>query len=361
MRQENGRERGTDSSRPTWSDCKNPTLRLLGPRAMTLQEEEIPSPAPGEVLLRVTAVGICGSDLHWWEEGGIGESKLERPLVLGHEFAGHVETGRLAGARVAVEPSIHCAVCDLCRRGHPNLCESVRFAGHGEIDGALRRWIAWPESLLFPLPDNVSDAAGAMLEPLGVALHTLDLAHFRLGESAAVIGCGPIGLMILQLLRRAGASWIAATDRLPHRLEAARKYGADFCSLAKGEEVESILRQRSAGVDVVFEAAGDRQALEACVEIATRGGRVLLVGIPPDDQICFSAAVSRRKGLTVKLVRRMKHTYPRATWLVSSGLVEVESLITHRFSLEEYDGAFAAATRREGLKVLLEPWRAPGG
>ena len=149
--------------------------RLYGARDLRLPDEPPPAVPAGHSLVRVTAVGLCGSDLHWYGEGGIGDARVERPLVVGHEFAGVVEGGPRRGQRVAVDPAMPCERCASCRAGHHNLCPHVRFAGSGEQDGALSEFVAWPSALLHPLPDELSDADGAMLEPLGVAIHAVEL------------------------------------------------------------------------------------------------------------------------------------------------------------------------------------------
>lgn len=327
-------------------------LRLHSPGDLRLHEEPIPVPGEGEKLLRVTAVGICGSDLHWFNEAGIGDSRLDRPLILGHEFTALTENGQ----RVAVDPSIPCGTCEYCLRGDPNLCESLLFAGHANQDGALCQSLAWPERCLHPLPDAISDSQGVLLEPLGIAIHAVDLAHLHVGMSVGVFGCGPVGLLILQLARLAGAKKVLATDLLPHRLEAARSLGADETYL-----VGNSYTNREAGLvdgqrlDVVFEVAGENAAVEMAIAAARPGGKVILVGIPADDRTSFTASVARRKGLTLKLVRRMKLTYPRAIALVESGKVDVRSLVTHTFSLDQAAEAFATAARREGLKVIITP------
>jgi L-iditol 2-dehydrogenase len=309
-------------------------------------------PAAGEKLLRVSAVGICGSDLHWLNEAGIGDTHLEKPLVLGHEFTALTDEGQ----RVAVDPSIACGSCEYCKRGDPNFCEHLVFAGHGEQDGAFREMIAWPERCLFPLPGAISDLEGVMLEPLGIAIHAVDLAHLRVGTSVGIFGCGPIGLLILQLARLAGAGYILTTDVLPHRVEMSRRIGADEAHLVEDGSMEpGLLLDRKRGLDVVFEAAGENLAVEMAVAAARPGGKVILVGIPADDRTSFKASEARRKGLTLKLVRRMKLTYPRAIQLVESGAVDVRSLVTHTFSLDRAIEAFAVAERREGLKVIITP------
>ncbi len=201
-------------------------LRLHGAHDVQLHQEPMPVPKTDEQLLRVTAVGVCGSDLHWFAESGIGDARLSRPLVLGHEFAGVVDSGPHRGQRVAVDPAIPCEQCEFCLEGHPNLCANIHFAGHGSDDGALREYMAWPERNFYPIPDTFTDADGVMLEPLGVAIHAVDLGHLRPGMTVGVFGCGPIGLLIVQLARAAGATRVFGTDVLPHRLEAARSFGA---------------------------------------------------------------------------------------------------------------------------------------
>jgi L-iditol 2-dehydrogenase len=312
------------------------------------------------MLVSVKAVGVCGSDLHWFSEAGIGDAQLKRPLVLGHEFAGETEDGQ----RVAVDPAIPCWNCEFCLQGHPNLCTFLIFAGHGEQDGALQECIAWNKKSLFPIPDSFSFADGAMLEPLGVAIHSVDLGKLKAGMTVGVFGCGPIGLLIVQLARLAGATNIFATDVLPHRLEAAKSFGANHAFLAGdssgvGDPVASSVEMiwaatKGHGVDVTFEAAGVQNAVDDAFAAVRPGGKVILVGIPNDDKTSFSAATARRKGLTIKLVRRMKHTYARAIDLVSNGLVDVRSFVTHRFPLDQAAEAFHVAARREGLKVMIE-------
>jgi L-iditol 2-dehydrogenase len=330
------------------------SLRLHGRADLRLHEEDRPEPRDGETLVRVTAVGVCGSDLHWFAEGRIGETGLARPLVLGHELAGVTEDGR----RVALDPAIPCRACGVCLEGHPNLCEGIRFAGHGEDDGGLREWLAWPERCLIPLPDSLSDADGAMLEPLGVALHAVDLAHLRPGARVGVFGCGPIGLLVLQAARLQGVSRLFATDlgERPHRLEAARRLGAVVFPAEGGREARAIrdaLGDR--GLDAAIEAAGENAAVDAAIEAVRPGARVVLAGIPAEERTSFKAATARRKGLTLVLSRRMKDTYPRAIHLAQSGQVDLRSPVTHRFPLERGLEAFSVAVRREGLKVLVQP------
>jgi L-iditol 2-dehydrogenase len=317
-------------------------------------EEPEPTAGPGEELVRVTAVGICGSDLHWWDEAGIGDAVIGRPLVLGHEAAGVIEAGPRRGTRVAIDPAISCGRCRPCLDGYRNLCLNIRFAGHGDQDGAMRELLAWPSDLLHPLPDSVTDTDGALLEPLGVAIHALDLGHVRLGARVAVVGCGPIGLLLIAALRTAGASHIAAFEPLPHRREAALRYGADVClrpDILPGDLRELV----GEGADTVFEMAGTADAVTLSMAAARPGGRVVLGGIPSDDRITFEAATARRKGLTIAMVRRMNDVYGRAIALAAAGSFSLAPLVTDRFGLASAGPAFGIAAKRKGLKVVIEP------
>lgn len=337
-------------------------LRLHDKGDLRLHPESEPVPGSGESLIDVTAVGICGSDLHWFSDMGIGDAHLERPMILGHEFAGIVKNGPHQGERVAVDPAITCGRCEYCLEGNPNFCVEILFAGTSEQDGAFRESMVWPTRNLHPLPDSLDNADGAMLEPLGVAIHTVDLGHVKPGMTVGVFGCGPIGILTIQMARVAGATRIIATDKLAHRLDAAREFGANVAIQAsdEGQEREALMREtKGRGMDVTFEAAGEKSAVETAIEAAKPGARVVLCGIPSVDITTFTASTARRKGLTIKLVRRMKHVYPRAIRLAESGQVDVRSIVTHRFSLADADQAFQVANRREGLKILVEPSTTP--
>jgi len=315
--------------------------RLHGAGDIRVVREAARPGGQGEVRVQVAAVGLCGSDLHWFAEGSIGEARLGHPLALGHELTGRLDDGRL----VAVDPAIPCGDCVACRGGDEHLCERSRFAGHSVTDGGLRSVLWWPERLVRVLPESLTPEEGALLEPLGVALHALDLGHLRLGRSAAVIGCGPIGLMLIQLLLAGGAARVVAADPLPHRRRAAARFGAQ----AAGPELAG------ADVDTAFEVAGTDDAVDAAMTVVRPGGRVVLAGIPGDDRTSFRASVARRKGLTIAMSRRMNDAYPRAIALAASGRVDLASLVTRTAPLAEVADAFAAAARREGLKVVVRP------
>jgi L-iditol 2-dehydrogenase len=340
--------------------------RLYTVGDLRVADEPAPSAGPGMSLVRVTAVGICGSDLHWWDEGAIGDAKLTHPLVLGHEGAGVIAEGPRSGERVAIDPAIPCETCRACRDGYRNLCYRLKFSGHGETDGMMREFMAWPTSALHPLPDRVSDADGAMLEPLGVAIHSVDLGHLPFGGTASVIGCGPIGLLLIQVLKAAGASSVLAVEPLAHRREAAARLGADqvadSAAVPAGGLTGAIggiggIGGIGDGVDVAFEAAGNDEGVELAMASVRPGGRVVLAGIPGDDFIRFGASLARRKGLTIAMVRRMNEVYPRAISLAERGVVDLGSVVTSRSGLGEIPEAFGDAARRTGLKAIIEPER----
>ncbi|MCX6903496.1 MAG: alcohol dehydrogenase catalytic domain-containing protein, partial [Verrucomicrobia bacterium] len=212
--------------------------QLHGPSDLRI--ERVPHPGPpgrGEVLLRVKVTGVCGSDLHSYLDARIGDTPIQTPLVLGHEFSGVVEAvgpGSLdghfenlkPGTRVAVDPAQPCRRCELCEKGHPNLCRRLHFCGNYPDGGSLCEWMHMPARSCFPVPKTIDYVEAALLEPLGVAVHAVDLAQIKVASSAAILGAGPIGLLILQVMKLAGADPIFITDKLPWRLKLAQKFGA---------------------------------------------------------------------------------------------------------------------------------------
>jgi L-iditol 2-dehydrogenase len=319
----------------------------------------------------VTAVGVCGSDLHHYLDFRIGDTVIQSPIVLGHEFAGVVEAvGPEAldgngqplqpGQRVAVDPATPCYRCEMCEAGHPNLCYRLHFCGLWPDDGALQEYMLCPARSCFPLPPGVSDIAGALLEPLGIAIHAVDLGKLRVAHSVAVLGCGPIGLLIVRLARLSGADPIYAFDCFPWRAAKAREWGATVAqTLDEADPVEFIQRETGGrGVDVVFEAAWADESVQQGAQMARHGARLVLVGIPSEDRFTLQHSVARRKGLTIVMSRRMKHTYRRALHLARQGkaAVDLEDMVSHRFPLQQTAEAFRLnAAYEEGVhKVVVE-------
>jgi L-iditol 2-dehydrogenase len=342
--------------------------RLHGPG--DLRVEEVPHPGPpghGEVLLRVTATGICGSDLHSYQDGCIGDSVVKSPLILGHEFAGVVEEigpdsvgGNFeplrVGARVAVDPAQPCGRCEMCERGDPNLCRRLHFCGNYPDNGSLCQWMHMPARSCFPVPDSIDDESAALLEPLGVAIHAVDLGKIRVGDSVAILGAGAIGLLILQVVKLSGVGRVFISDKFSWRLQLAERFGGIPINCDSEDPVRRVLKETDGrGVDVVIEAAWGGEAITQAIELARPGGRVVLVGIPSEDRCAFKHSTARRKGLTIVFSRRMKHCYPRAIRLVEQGRVDLQSLITHRFLLERAAEAFAlnAEYKDNVVKVIV--------
>lgn len=343
--------------------------RLFGPKDIRVQAEAPPpAPAPGEVLLKVATVGVCGSDLHMYETGRIGYTDITEPFILGHEFMGEiVALGADAlggehqplqvGQRVAVEPAVPCWRCELCEHGHPNLCPNHHFYGLFPEEGALRERMLVSARNCFPMPDALTDDAGPLLETLGVAIHAIDLSKIRIGHSIAVIGVGPVGLLITRLAALAGAARVIAFDKLDWRLQKACDWGATQAfNVDRQDPVQAVMGLTGGrGVDVAIEAAWADHSVQQAADMARYGGRLTLVGIPPDDQLRLKHSVARRKGLTIMMSRRMKHTYPRAIELALSGAVKLEELVSHRFDLAETAAAYASnAAYEDGVnKVVL--------
>lgn len=320
--------------------------RLHGARQLELRDEAPPVPAHGHHLVSVTAVGICGSDLHWYTQGNIGDATLSRPIVPGHEFAGQIVSGPRSGEKVAIEPARPCFRCDQCLAGNHNLCSRVRFAGHAEHDGGLREFVTWEDHALFTVPESLTPAETAMLEPLGVAIHAWDLGHHKVAEPVAVVGAGPIGLCAAQLAQSAGAMEVVVVEPKKYRRETARNLGITALS---PEDISSD----SDRFPVVFEFAGNDAAIVESLTLARPGGTIVVGGIPDDDRTAFPAALARRKGLTFRFSRRMNNSYPRAIALAAQAQVNLKCLVSHTFPLERVSEAFERAVARDGLKIMV--------
>lgn len=333
-------------------------LFIHGPNDARVAPFNLREGRPDEVLLDVAAVGLCGSDLHYYKDGGIGAAVIKAPFVPGHEFGGFLcedlePLGLPKGALVAVDPNKACGHCEWCHEGHFNLCPNVEFIGAPPFDGAMTDRIWVPKSQIVPLPAAFDPLEAVMLEPLGVAIHAVDLAKPKLLERVAVLGCGPIGLLVIQVLKAAGAGEILACDPLPHRRDTAKKIGADKV----GASVAEIVEWSAGGCPLTLEATNSPVGFRDAVTATRIGGRVVLVGIPDGDTYTLPAADARRRGLKIKFARRMGEVYPRAIALVAAGKVDVRSVVSHTVGLEEAPAVFAAlAANAPGyIKALIDP------
>ncbi len=337
-------------------------VKLYGPGDMRLVDVEKPSPGPGEALVRVKAVGVCASDVHYYHEGRIGDAVVTEPIIMGHEFAGVIAelgegvTGLKVGDPVAVEPAVSCGECELCRAGEINICREIKFCGTPPYDGSLREYIAWPAENCVPVPEEWSMPEVAMLEPLAVGVYGVEMAEPVQGKSVAILGAGAIGLSLLQAAKAAGCGQVTVTDLIPERLEIARKLGADVALDANDPEVVRNVVGSSMGMDIVFEAAGENDAVCQATEIVRPGGMLVVGGIPREDRMCVTASVIRRKGLTIKMIRRSRNTLHRSIELVKQGRIDVSPFVTHTFPVERVVEAFEQAMTRSGgvLRAVVE-------
>lgn len=342
-------------------------IRWHGPQDMRLEEAPIPMPRAHEALIRIGSTGVCGSDLHYYLDGRIGIQVVEPPLVLGHEYAGVVEAlgadadPTLLGKRVAVEPGIPCLRCEFCQTGHYNVCREMFFPGGPGCDGALCEYITVHAAFCFPIPDDMTMAQAAMIEPVAVALHTIELAALKPGDTAAIFGLGPIGLLTAQVAKQNGADVLYGADLLEYRLKAGEKAGVDRGYLAQTGDVEATIawlmeETKGRGVDVAIDCTNRSEGLALAVLAARPAGRCVLTGISGEEYDTLPVSVARRRELTLQWCRRFRHNFPAAIRLVASGKIEVNSLITHSFPLAQTREAFelVAANADGVLKVSID-------
>lgn len=338
-------------------------LRLHKPFDMRLHDEPVPEPKPDEVLVQVKSVGICGSDVHYYREGGIGDQVITSPFILGHEFSGVIaEVGSgvgdlKPGTRVAVEPGKPCFQCKPCKRGLINLCRKIQFFGTPPVDGSFREYLTWPANLVVPIPDTMSFDEAAMIEPLAVGVYSADLAEIKGGEMVAVLGAGAIGLSCLQAAKAAGAEFAIVSEPIAERRELAVKLGADAVIDPTTTDAPHAIMDATDGdgADVVFEAAGEVETCEQSAFAAKSAGTIVIVGIPEEDIYRFNATIARRRELTVRFARRSRNATRRSIDLAASGKIDVASYVTHTFPLEKAAEAFELAhEKRDGaLRVVI--------
>jgi L-iditol 2-dehydrogenase len=321
--------------------------QLVGVRRFEFAEAPQPDPGPGEVQVRVQAVGICGSDIHVYAEGGIGDTPCVYPMVIGHEPAGVVArvgagvTGLAPGDLVACEPAVFCYHCEPCRSGRHNLCRELRFLSMPGEPGFFREAVNLPLDNALALPRNLSPAEGALVEPLAVVLHSMKLGAPAVGETAVVIGAGPIGLLTVALLRLAGAGRVLALEPLPHRRELALRMGADAALPADGEGVAAALADtRGRGVDLVVDCAAKGDTANQALELARPGARVVYTGIPSEIRVPLEFHRWRRKELALFQVRRSSGEGPAARDLLVRERARFAPLLTHERPLDRIAEAF---------------------
>lgn len=335
--------------------------------AKDLRVEEVPVPQitdPYQALVKIEAIGICGSDVHYYEHGGIGDFIVEEPMIIGHESGGTVvEVGEAVtnvkpGDRVAIEPGYTCGRCEYCKQGRYNLCPDVVFMSTPPIDGAMCEYKVWPADYAFKLPEAMDTEEGAMMEPLAVGMWAAQRARVKPGDAVAILGSGPIGLVTLQAAALHGAYPLYVTDVVPSRLEFARQLGAtEVINAAETDAVEALLELSDGGLEVALECAGVETTMHQALQVVKRGGRVQFVGMGPMTLDNFPVWDMTLNELELSGLFRYANCYPPSIAAVASGQVDVKSLITHRFPLAETPEAFEFVInhRDQVIKGVITP------
>lgn len=328
---------------------------LTAPRALEVRERPVPHPRRDEVLVRVQAVGVCGSDVHYYEHGRIGRHVVREPLVLGHEASGtvvavgaDVPEGRV-GQRVSLEPGVPCRRCDLCRRGRYNLCPDVVFFATPPVDGAFAEYVVIAADFAHPVPGSLSDDAAALLEPLSVAIWANRKAQVQAGSSVLVAGAGPVGLLVAGVARARGAAQVAVSDVDPHRRDLALRLGATEVVDPVAGPLDPAL-----AVDAFVDCSGAPAAVAAGVPAVGPGGRVVLVGMGADEMTLPVSLIQDRE-ITLTGTFRYADTWPEAVALAGQGLIDLDALVTGHVDLDHVEEALAPDPADRHVKLVVTP------
>lgn len=338
---------------------------LTALRRFDIVDRPLNDPGPGELQVRVSAVGICGSDMHAYSEGGVGENPCTYPMVIGHEPSGVVVktgpgvTGISPGDRGAMEPALYCYHCENCMRGRHNICANLRFMSAGLEPGYFREYVNIPVANFLPVPADMSLELAALAEPMSIALHSMVFAHVKLGETAVVFGAGPIGLLTIAVLKLSGAGRIWAVEPVPHRREQAKLVGADAVidPDAVDPAVQVMRDTGKRGVDVAVDCASKHDMINQCIRAVAHGGRVVLTGIPVETQIGVNIHQFRNKEAAIFNVRRSNHEGHLGVGLLRDHPGLFAPLVTHNRPLDKINQAFALNEKYEdGVgKLLVRP------
>lgn len=320
-----------------------------------IQERPIPQPKENEVLVKVEYVGICGSDLHYYESGRIGDFVVEPPFVLGHEAGGTVvEVGAKVkhlkpGDRVALEPGKTCGECEFCKQGKYNLCEDVVFFATPPVDGVFQEYVAHEAGLCFKLPENVSTMEGALIEPLAVGMHAASQGGAHLGQTAVVTGAGCIGLVSLLSLKAMGVSKVIVVDVMEKRLQKALELGADAVINGREEDTPARIKEltEGRGFDLGIETAGTQITASQLIKGAKKGGTIVFVGYSASGEMTLPVGMALDKELNFKTVFRYRNIYPMAIDAVAAGKINIKNIVTNYFELDDIQNALDACVKNK--------------
>lgn len=341
---------------------KTAVMKAIG--KIELEEREIPQLKEGEVLIKIGYVGICGSDVHYFETGAIGDFVVKPPFVLGHEAAGTVVAlgegvdSLKIGDRVAMEPGKTCGHCEFCRTGRYNLCPDVQFFATPPYDGVFQEYVAYDASMCFRLPDNVSLMEGALIEPLAVGFHAANQGGAHIGQKAVVFGSGCIGLMCLLALKAEGVTEVYVVDVIDKRLEKAMELGAAGVINSSKEDAEERIMELAGGygVDLAIDTAGADVTINQGIRMVKPGGTIVCVGYSRSGKVTLDMSVALNKEITFRTVFRYRHIYPMAIAAVSSGLINLRNVVTDTFTLDEIQEAMVKSVNDKVniVKAVIE-------
>lgn len=338
---------------------------LTGLRQMELREVALPRIVhPTDVLLRLEWVGVCGSDIHYYETGRIGSQVVQYPFSVGHESSATVVdfgpgvTDLKKGQPVVVEPAISCRQCDQCCSGREHTCRNLKFLGcPGQVEGCLSEYMVMPATCCFPTHDRITLQQGVLCEPFAIGVYAVQSSGLHKGQKVAIFGAGPIGLSCLAAAQNINAAKICVTEKIPERITAAANTGADWMGNPDKQDVVAEMQKLiPEGVDIAFECAGQQETLDQAIEVLKPGGKLMMIGIPREERITFSPDLIRRKEISLINIRRQNHCTRKAMNLIAERRVNLDYMVTHTFKFSESKAAFdLVAGYHDGvIKALIK-------
>ncbi len=331
---------------------------------IVIKDVEKPDVQPGHVLIKIDYVGICGSDVHYYEHGRIGDFIVEKPIILGHECSGIIErigdgvSGFSIGDKVVPEPGFACNKCDYCKTGKYNLCNEMTFMGTPPIDGAFREYVSYPADMVFKLPENVTTKEGALIEPLAIGIYAVQRGGVFPGAKVLVLGAGCIGLVTMLAAKAFGASQVIVTDVLDNRLEAAKRLGADFAVNTSKKNLHELIADTTGdiGVDVVIDCVGISPTINEAIDNCKKGGKIVLVGMGADGNVNINMNRAISKEIDFKTIFRYRNIFPTALKMVSDGKIDINGIVSHSFNFEEVAAAmeFVMNNKEKVVKVIIK-------